>query len=342
MKNVMIFQPYLSNRPTSSRTVERQFRFLNKLENANVYALFDKVEADYAKTLEGSWIKPIVKTNLLGTCSQVVKDLVSKYEITDLYIARTYFTPYKIENINHLKKFDWDAEDDRYWRDWIPMLFAEQGVIVHHMIYDPLELVYDDLIDKKLYHKYSSMTNVKGTKVHNFADLGYYDINNEADFSDKKYSFCFGGTSMSDNRSKLLEDLYTLNNLHDCNVFIRTNNTNNLIDNVEYEKLTKKSLFTYTIPSQNPEYVSFTRMLLALSQGTIPLIHPDNNLDCLFGEHFEFRDSLKDFFNQLIISPERLCNYLMFNAFEELYRDYVDLLSYWHQTEYYHWLQHNV
>lgn len=342
MGNIVIFQPYLSNRPTSSGTVERQFRFLkSRIPNQEIYALFDSTEDTYAETLRHSWIKPIIKPYLLDTCTSFIRKLVKDYNITELYIARTYFTPCKEENIKHLRKFDWDAKDDRYWRDWIPMLFAEQGVKVYHMIYDPLELQYDSLIEKEKYKRFSSMNNVPGAEPHIFADLGYYDINKEIEVNKKDITFCFGGTAMSEDRANLLKELYKLNEIDKCKVFIRTKDTNNLVDNSIYEDITSKALFTYTIPSQNPKYVSFTRMLLALSQGTIPLIHPDNNLDCLFGKDFEFRDDLKKFFNELIISSEDLIQLLQkdFKELKELYSQYLYL---WYNTKYYKWLQENV
>ena len=49
MKNVLIFQPYLSNRKLSSGTIERQCRFLKYEKDTKVYALFDASEKDYAK-----------------------------------------------------------------------------------------------------------------------------------------------------------------------------------------------------------------------------------------------------------------------------------------------------
>lgn len=343
MINVLIFQPYLSTRKLSSNTLERQFRFLKYRKDTKVYALFDISEKEYADTLQNTWITPLV-VNITTNPTFKPKDLQKQYNFQALYIARTYFTPATKEHIENLKYFEWDAADDRYWRDLVPMLFAKLNVPVNQMIYDPLELKYDELIDSELYKKYSSMNNVEGAKCHNFADLGYYDKNKEVPVEDKIYDFTFGATAICSDygRGEVIKSLYnSFHCLQKVNMFIRVDDIDTLVPNDKYEDLTRKSLFTYTIPSQNPQYVSFTRMLLALSQGTMPLVHPDNNLGCLFGEGFEYRDSLKDFFDKLIYSPEQLEHLLRASDSLKI-ETYKRLLDEWHQTEYYQWLQEQV
>ena len=339
MRKVLVFQPYLSNRTLSSNTIERQFRFLTKDEDTRAYVLLDKSEVDYANHLaEDTKFYPIVE----DLASQVINKLQKQYNFEALYIARTYFTPATQENVEHLIKFDFDENDDRYWRDFYVKEFAELGVPVHHIIYDPLELQYDEIIKPESYIKYSSMTNVDGAKAHNFADIGYYDKGKEVDIKDKIFKFTFGGTAFSEERERLVKNIYDrMKNLLQCNLHIRTTDTNNLVDNSVYEELTSKSLFTYTIPSQCDKYMSFTRMLLALSQGTIPLIHQDNNLDCLFGEGFEFREDLQEFFEKLIMTPEQLQEFIQYHSIPQLHERYLELMNEWHQTRYYQWLQSN-
>lgn len=343
MQNVLVFQPYLSNRKLSSNTVERQFRFLTKDEDTRVYVLFDKSEVDYANHLaEDTKFYPIVLDYLLDDVGAAVDNLIDKYDFQTLYIARTYFTPCTQENVEHLSKLDFDGNDDRYWRNLVPIKFARYDRQVRHIIYDPLELQYDELIDQQFYTKYSSMTNVDGAKAHNFADIGYYDKGKEVNIKDKVFKFTFGGTAFSEERERLVKNIYDrMKNLLQCNLHIRTTDTNNLVDNSVYEELTSKSLFTYTIPSQCDKYMSFTRMLLALSQGTIPLIHQDNNLDCLFGEGFEFREDLREFFEKLIMTPEQLQEFIQYHSIPQLHEQYLEFMNEWHQTRYYQWLQSN-
>lgn len=332
-RNVLIFQPYLSNRKLSSGTLERQFRFLKYRDDVKVYALLDISEVDYAEELrKNDWVTPIVMQDFCDNVITNVKFLQEKHKFEEIYIARTYFTPCTQEQKEHLKNFDFSGDDDRYWRNWVPVEFSKLGVQIKHIVYDPLELNYTGIIPDSLYAMYSSMNNVENACPHDFADLGYYDVNKEV--KDKQFLFTFGATAVEDSRAALITSIYeSLKDIESCNVFIRTKDFDNIIDNKEYEELTSKSMFTYTIPSYDPKYMSFTRMLLALSQGTIPLIHPDNNLDCLFGEGFEYRDSLKDLFKELVIVPDNIiyfCNK----------KNYESLLEKWHNTEYYNMLQY--
>lgn len=342
MEKVLIFQPYLSNRKLSSSTIERQFRFLTNDKNKRVYVLLDKSEVEYAHRLaENTDFYPIVLDYLLDNVNAAVDNLIDLYDFKELYIARTYFTPCTKEVIDGFKTLTIE-KDDRYWRNLVPIKFALYGRQVHHMIYDPLEMQYDELIDSKFYHKYSSMSNVDGAKTHPFADLGYYDKNKEVPLLDKIYKFTFGGTAFSKEREALIQSIYDkVGSLNKCGVFIRTSSFDNLVPNEEYEDLTSKSLFTYTIPSQCDKYMSFTRMLLALSQGTIPFIHPDNNLDCLFGEGFEFRDDLRSFFKELTISVEMLQRFMSTMSMTKLMSLNAEYMDTWHNTEYYSWLQNN-
>lgn len=342
MQNILVFQPYLSNRKLSSNTVERQFRFLTKDANNRVYVLLNKSEVDYAHHLaETTKFYPIVLDYLLDNVSSAIDNLIDIYDFQHLYIARTYFTPCTQDIIEGFKTLTIE-KDDRYWRNLVPIKFANYGRQVHHIIYDPLEMQYDELIDKQFYTKYSSMTNVDNAKAHNFADIGYYDKGMEVSAQSKQYKFTFGGTAFSEERERLIEDIYNrTKDLLEVNTFIRTKSFDNLVNNDVYEDLTSKSLFTYTIPSQCNKYMSFTRMLLALSQGTIPLIHPDNNLDCLFGEGFEFREDLQELFEELIVSPETLQNFIQYNSMPQLKKHYNTLMDMWHSTKYYQWLQDN-
>ena len=184
------------------------------------------------------------------------------------------------------------------------------------------------------------MINVDSALPHLFADFGYFDKNKELSRDNKNLLFVFGGTSFEENREALLEKLYSLNTTDTCKIYIRTKNMDNLIPNEQYEDEVSRALFTYVLPSYSPKHMSFTRMLLALSQGTIPLIHPQNNLDCLFGRGFEMRESLRPFFKNLImfigdvkmlLKNEKLCNDI-----------YNELLSQWHSTDYYKWLKDRV
>ena len=265
---------------------------------------------------------------------------------------RPYFTPYTKENVKVMQhlvlngKFPegWQYNEDlefRYIRNLIPLEFAKYGVSVQHYIYDPLEFKYDDFSIAN-YQKYSSMINVPDTLPSLFAEYGYYDKGKEIKFVDKIYNFTFGGTSINENRTKLLQELYTKTNF--ClksNVYIKVPDFTNVIDNSLYEDIVSKSLFTYTIPSQDPRYVSYTRMLLALAQGTIPLAHPDNNFDCLFGQGFELRDKdLKAFLNELIISIDDL--QILLNSNSSCEKRYKYLINLWHNTKYYQWLQQTL
>ena len=342
MKNVLIFQPYLSNRKLSSGTIERQCRFLKYEKDIKVYALFDESEREYAETLKGSWIEPIIKENLCDML-KVVPELQQQYNFKDMYVVRPYFTPCTEKQIEELKTFSFDATDDRYWRDSIPLEFClHYGVMLYQVVYDPLEVQYDKIVGLGRIIKYSSMNNVENAKPHLFADLGYYDKDNEVHLKDKIFKFTFGATSVEPNRTKMLMEIYnSIVGTPDCNLYLRAGDIDTLVPNNVYEYNTSKSLFTYTIPSYDPKHVSFTRMLLALSQGTIPLIHPDNNLDCLFGSGFEVRDSLRNFFKALIKSPEELED-LLIKDFEDLKVDYLKYLDYWHCTNYYMWLQRTL
>ena len=343
MKNVLIFQPYLSNRKLSSGTLERQCRFLKYEKDIKVYALFDDSESAYANTLKGSWVEPIIEHDLCRDTLALVKDLQTKYHFRDMYVVRPYFTPCTLEQIENLKNFNFDNNDEKYWRDYIPVEFCMyHGVLLHQIVYDPLEVQYDKVVGESRILKYSSMNNVEGARPHLFADLGYYDKNNEVNINDKTLKFTFGATSVEPNRTKMLMEIYTsIIGTPDCQLYLRADDIDTLVPNDVYEYNVSKSLFTYTVPSYDPKHMSFTRMLLALSQGTIPLIHPDNNLDCLFGEGFEIRDSLKDFFEKLIVSPSRLEDMLV-NDMDILKMVYSNYLSHWHSTEYYHWLQQTL
>jgi hypothetical protein len=339
MRNVLIFQPYLSNRPTSSSTVERQFRFLKYRKDTIVYALFDSEEKDYAKTLEGSWLQPIIVDDLCSNLYTVLENLQKTLNFSDMYIARTYFTPYTQEDVKEVADFSKHIDKYTYQRNRIPIILSKLGVTVHHMVYDPLEFKYTELIEPNKYYLYSSMNNVEGAAPHNFADLGYYDKGIENYF--KTYLFTFGGTSMSEERTAELLNIYNaFKDNHNCKVFIRAGGVDNLVDNKIYESLVEKSMFTYTIPSQNPKYVSFTRMLLALSQGTIPLIHPGNNLDCLYGLLFSQRSDLMPFFDELIMSVDELKDLIADT--DTVIEKYKNLIDKWHSTKYYTWLQRNI
>lgn len=337
MKNVLIFQPYLSNRKLSSNTLERQFRFLKYIGNCKVFALLDTTESDYAETLvQCGWISPIV-IDLHNLKLDAVRQIQKDYNFDTVYISRTYFTPSTQEVIDNLKNMTFDKSDFRYWRNYVPIELAKMGTKIEHMIYDPLETTYEQIIDALKYKKYSSMHNVKDARIHDFADLGYYDKDKE--IINKQYKFTFGGTAFSEERADLITSIYDkLNSIKYCNVFIRTDAMDNTISNDKYEELTALSMFTYTIPSQDKQYMSFTRMLLALSQGTIPLIHPDNNLDCLFAkEDSDFRSSLKDFFKELIINVDDLKELLNNGVLAT--KRYDELLDMWHETEYFKMLQ---
>lgn len=336
MRNVLIFQPYLSTRTLSSGTLERQFRFLKESKNTKVYALLDESEKDYGSTL--LWAMPIyADLTSLDSMTKAVQQYQKRLNFDELYIARTYCTPVKQEDIDALKCFDGEVTKDfRYLRNYIPIEFASYGVKVNHMVYDPLELMYDQLIPKEQYQKYSSMNNVDGALPHLFADFGYYDGQyKEIPFVDKKLDFVFGGTAPDEKREQWLTQLYNLN----CDkrkVFVRTKSIEDLVPNDEYEKLASTALFTYVLPSYNPKCMSFTRMLLALSQGTIPLLHPENNLDCLFGYGFEMREPLKKFFKSLIIGIDELKELLLDE--DACYDKYLDLLKKWQKNAYYKWL----
>lgn len=342
MSNVLVFQPYLSNRVTSSGTVERQFRFLKNNKDLTVYALFDEEEKEYAEQLSKvGWITPIVK-NLHENPGRIIEEIQEKYNFCAVFVARTYCTPCTDENKRTLDTLSWEPDDIKYWRNFVPIKLCQMGVHVHHMVYDPLELNYVGLLPRGKYSMWSSMKNVPCAMPHEFADLGYYDKGTEVDFEQKEHAFIFGGTSMSEERSQLLIEIRDkIAPIDKCNVFIRVPGINNLIPNEQYEKHASKALFTYTIPSQNPEYVSFTRMLLALAQGTIPLAHPGNKFDCLFGIEFPFRDGLKEFFDELIYDVNDLKK-LLSQDYKELCMKYDELLDKWHKTEYYKWLQENA
>ena len=343
MKNILIFQPYLSTRALSSGTLERQFRFLSCGKQHKVYALLDTSEKDYGETLENSWVTPIY-ANLDNYESMIaqIRQMQNDFHFEELYVARTYCTPVKQEDIETLKCFEGEATKDfRYLRNYVPIEFSSYGLQVKHMVYDPLELMYEKLIPKEQYQKYSSMNNVDNTLPHMFADFGYYDKDKEVSLEDKELNFVFGGTAPHEKREQWLKDLYDLNASDKNRVFIRTKVIDNLVPNAEYEMLASRALFTYVLPSYNPKCMSFTRMLLALSQGTIPLLHPENNLDCLFGYGFEMRDTLKLFFKSLIISIEDLKEMLSRDR-ELLLEIYKSKLSSWHALTYYQWLKDRV
>ena len=343
MKNILIFQPYLSTRALSSGTLERQFRFLSLGKQHKVYALLDTSEKDYAETLIGSWVIPIcADLSTYESMINAVKQIQNDFNFEELYIARTYCTPVKQEDIDALKCFEGEATKDfRYLRNYVPIEFSSYGLQVKHMVYDPLELMYDELIPKEQYQKYSSMNNVDNALPHMFADFGYYDKDKEVSLEDKELNFVFGGTAPDEKREQWLKDLYDLNAFDKNKVFIRTKSIDNLVPNAEYETLASKALFTYVLPSYNPKCMSFTRMLLALSQGTIPLLHPENNLDCLFGYGFEMRDTLKPFFKSLIISIEDLKEILSRDR-QLLLAMYKIRLRFWRNTTYYQWLKDRV
>lgn len=341
MKNVLIFQPYLSNRKLSSGTIERQCRFLKYEKDIKVYALFDESEREYAETLKGSWIEPIIEQDLCYNTAIKAKKLQHKYNFIDIYVVRPYFTPCTEEQWQNMINHNF-ANDEKYCRNQIPIDFYLHGVTLHQIVYDPLELQYDKVVGLNNCIKYSSMNNVENAKPHLFADLGYYDKDNEVPLKDKIFKFTFGATSVEPNRTKMLMEIYSsIAGTSDCNLYLRAGDIDTLVPNSIYEHNVSKSLFTYTVPSYDPKHVSFTRMLLALSQGTIPLIHPDNNLDCLFGPGFEVRDSLRDFFKALIKSPEELED-LLIKDLEDLKVEYLKYLDYWHCTNYYMWLQQTL
>lgn len=341
MTNILVFQPYLSNRKLSSGTLERQFRFLRK-SNAKVYALFEDSEKDYANSLD--WINPIIVKDLtINTFLQLSK-LQKQYNFKELYIARTYFTPCTKEQKQQLKDLSFDENDFRYWRNYVPIFLSEfdTNLKVNHMIYDPLELKYDGIIPDNQYEMFSSMNNVENAKCHYFAEIGYYDKNKEVLPEHKDYLFTFGATSVEPNRTKLLKSIKDgLSNVDKVNLFFRYDDFDNLVDNAQYEKLTSKSCFTYTIPSYCPEHMSFTRMLLALSQGTIPLLHPENNLSCLFSKDFAFRKDLEPFFKELIFDVEDLKDFFSMDI-EDIRDNYLLYLEKWHNLDFYKWLQSNA
>lgn len=342
MKNILIFQPYLSTRALSSGTLERQFRFLSLGKQHKVYALLDISEKDYGETLENSWVTPVY-ANLDNYESMInaVKQIQNDFNFEELYIARTYCTPVKQEDIDALKCFEGEATKDfRYLRNYVPIEFSSYRLQVKHMVYDPLELMYDELIPKEQYRKYSSMNNVDNALPHMFADFGYYDKDKEVSLEDKELNFVFGGTAPDEKREQWLKELYKFNEDLENRVFVRTKYTDNLVPNAEYETLASKALFTYVLPSYNPKCMSFTRMLLALSQGTIPLLHPDNNLDCLFGYGFEMRDTLKSFFESLIIDIKDL--EVLLQSKKDSKEFYQSRLTAWHNTTYYQWLKDRV
>lgn len=343
MKNILIFQPYLSTRALSSGTLERQFRFLSLGKQHKVYALLDISERDYAETLKDSWVIPIcADLSTYESMINAVKQIQNDFNFEELYIARTYCTPVKQEDIDALKCFEGEATKDfRYLRNYVPIEFSSYGLQVKHMVYDPLELMYDELIPKEQYQKYSSMNNVDNALPHMFADFGYYDKDKEVSLEDKELNFVFGGTAPDEKREQWLKDLYDLNASDKNRVFIRTKVIDNLVPNAEYEMLASRALFTYVLPSYNPKCMSFTRMLLALSQGTIPLLHPENNLDCLFGYGFEMRDTLKPFFEGLIMPMSKLEAMLSLSEFTKK-SYYKTLLDAWHNTTYYQWLKDRV
>lgn len=340
METVIIYQPYLSTRKLSSNTIDRQFRFLTCNKNRKIYALFGSMEKEYVESLENTWFEPILE-NIENEPEIVIENIIEKYKPDAMYIARTYFTPCKPEDIENLRDFDSDKNADwRIARNFIPLGLANHGIKINHMVYDPLEVKYDDLIDKSLYQKYSSMNNVEGALPHMFADFGYYDKDNEVPFEDKNLLFVFGGTSFEEKRAKQLHKLHSLAAMEGNKVYIRTKDFDNLIPNEQYEDEVSRALFTYTLPSYDPKHMSFTRMLLALSQGTIPLLHPDNNIDCLFGRGFDMRDTLKPFFKKLIMYIGDLKLMLENKALCE--KVYKELLADWHNTDYYQWLKDRV
>lgn len=335
MRNVLVFQPYLSTRKLSSNTIERQFRFLTKEKSTNVFVLLDKKEKECIDNISSR----VLLANLSMNIDDTVKELQKLYNFDEIYIARTYFTPVKQEDIDYLKNENWPLTDFRYHRNYLPIAFSKLGVKVTHVIYDPLELKYDELISNNLYRKVSSMNNVENAKPHLFADYGYYDKNEEIALCDKQYDFTFGATAVDKEREQLLHDIhYNISRISNANIYLRTSLIDTLVSNEIYEDKVSKSLFTYTIPSYDPKHMSFTRMLLALSQGTIPLLHPDNNLDCLFGEGFECRDSLKEFFKSLIMSIKDL-RILLTSTDRQKVRFYMSIMNDWHNTDYYKWLQ---
>ena len=341
MKNVLIFQPYLSNRKLSSGTIERQCRFLKYEKDIKVYALFDESEREYAETLVGSWVEPIIIENLCDNTAIKVKDLQDTYNFADVYVVRPYFTPCTEEQMQKMISLNF-AGDEKCCRNQVPIDFHLHGANLYQIVYDPLELQYDKIVGLGRIIKYSSMNNVENAKPHLFADLGYYDKDNEVSINDKTLKFTFGATSVEPNRTKMLTEIYnSIMGTPDCNLYLRAGDIDTLVPNSIYEYNVSWSLFTYTVPSYDPKHVSFTRMLLALSQGTIPLIHPDNNLDCLFGPGFEIRDSLRDFFKALIKSPEELED-LLIKDLEDLKVEYLKYLDYWHCTNYYMWLQQTL
>lgn len=341
MSNVLIFQPYLSNRMLSSNTVERQFRFLKKQENCKVYALLDESEQEYADYLKTTgWVEPIVR-KLHDAPMTTIIDIQKEHKFNTIFIARTYFTPCTEEHIRLLKERSFPQDDFRYWRNYIPIAFADLGVSVHHVVYDPLELKYDEIIAPALYSKCSSMNNVEGAIAHSFADVGYYDKGKELTWMEKDRKFTFGATSVEPERTKLLLDLNRrINSIDGCTMYLRAEDINTLVPNDLYEENVSKSMFTYTVPSYDPKHMSFTRMLLALSQGTIPLLHPDNNLDCLFGDGFDFRKDLRAFFEKLVMSHEQLEEFLK-RDYDAIQEDFIELMNEWQHTDYYKWLQEN-
>lgn len=340
MSNVLLFQPFTSvNHKHLSDTIERQFRFLKKNKENRYFCLFDESEVDAIKAIQKSdWIVPIVvKLHEQGLDSLIsVQDY---YMFSSMYIARTYFVPAKDEHKENIMNKDY-LKDIKYLRNFVPIWFSSQDIPVIQVVYDPMEFNYIGLMQND-YKMLTSMNNVPAAMPHYFADLGYYDLNKEVSLDNKQFKFTFGGTAIFPRRAELLEKLYELNDGNGIAVYIKTPKVNNVIDNERYEIEVSQSLFTYTIPSQDSSYMSFTRMLLALSQGTIPLIHPNNNLDCLIGPEFPYRKGLKEFMKLLTISPEEL-KFLLKKDISELRDFYKDCLANWKSTEYYKWLQENV
>lgn len=311
METVILYSIKPIAETASLELLERQFKFLTCNKQREFYVLFDKSEKHIVsayKKHKTLWFKPIFGN--LNNPEDVVKRMIDKYQPSRFYI--TNGCSYYIKSIlNHRK-----TKNTNVLRALIPAIVLEQGLEVVHVLCNQNETNYN-IVNENLYFRYSGII-ANSCKPSVYIDFGYYQKNVEVPEilkTDKLYY---------EKPNEQFERQYGILKkvLPDC-----TNNSD-------------MAMFMYVFPEQYTELELFGKVLLALSKGTVPLLHPSINIERYFGRGFENRETFKPFMQNLKMYVAELI--YMTNDEELCTKLYQKYMSDWHDCSYYQWLKDRV
>ena len=181
----------------------------------------------------------------------------------------------------------------------IPMFLAhEYNVPIKHIIYDPCEFIYNDIVPSKVQNYF--FYALEKCRAKYLPYMEYSQIyKNDTELTEKEFDFSFGTTMLCEERRYLhsvIDKMRADMGSKKANFFYWSNyvEENTMVPYNEYLEYLRKSRFTLVIPSYDADEFSKMRFWEAIAKNCVPLVLDTCNIRDAFVETPEILKIVKE------------------------------------------------